>query len=225
MSTTDKHQHWVRTSDRSAAERRAGSAAAPLIGQSAPEIQAYSRLVPMPLALPEAVRRQSVEHLNQLLADILTLHDLYKKHHWQVSGPTFYPLHLLFDRHASHLAELIDRVAERVMMLGGVAVAMAADVAEMTLVPRAPKGREDVPTQLWRLLHAHEIVLEEARAMARAAAAGEDLGTNDLLVTDVIRSNEAQVWFLSEHLVDSPLLPAGGAAANNGKAVPAPRSS
>jgi starvation-inducible DNA-binding protein len=224
MKATGKQHDWVRTSGRSSAARRAGDAAAPLVGQPAPEIQTYSRLVPMPLALAESARRQSVEHLNQLLADLLTIRDLYKKHHWQVSGPTFYALHLLLDRHAEQLSELVDTVAERVMALGGVAVAVAADVAEITLIPRAPRGREDVPTQLWRLLHAHEIVLEEARAMARAAAKADDAGTNDLLVSDVIRTNEAQVWFLSEHLVDSPLLPAGRPAASNGQLKSGSRS-
>jgi starvation-inducible DNA-binding protein len=170
----------------------------------------------MPLALPEGVRQQSGEHLNQLLADTITLRDLYKKHHWHVSGPTFYALHLLYDRHAGQQEELIDQLAERVMALGGVAVAMAADVAETTFIPRPPKGREDVQTQLSRLLHAHEIVLKEARTMARIAGEGGDLGTNDLLVSEVVRTNEAQVWFLSEHLVNTPLV-AAASAANDGE--------
>ena len=57
-----------------------------------------------------------------------------------------------------------------------------------------------------RLLHAHEIVLKEARTMARLAAKNEDDGTNDLLVSDVIRTNELQVWFVAEHVVDTPLV-------------------
>jgi starvation-inducible DNA-binding protein len=160
----------------------------------------------MPIALAENTRRASVENLNQLLADTITLRDLYKKHHWQVSGPTFYQLHLLFDKHFGEQNELVDLIAERIMMLGGVSIAMAADVAETTLVPRPPKGREEVPVQISRLLHAHEIVLEEARAMARQAAEAGDDGTNDLLVSNVIRTNEMQVWFVAEHVVDSPLV-------------------
>ena len=184
--------------------------AAPLNGQTAPEIQAYGWYTSMPLALATPLRRQSGEHLNQLLADTITLRDLYKKHHWQVSGATFYALHLLFDRHAEQQELLIDQIAERVMTLGGVAVAMAADVAEMTLIPRPPKGREDVPTQLSRLLHAHEIILKEARTMARLAGDAGDFGTNDLLASGVVRTNEAQAWFLAEHLVDAPLVRASG---------------
>ena len=181
------------------------ASATPLTKQRAHEIQAYGSIVPMPIALDEEIRRESAENLNQLLADTITLRDLYKKHHWQVSGPTFYQLHLLFDKHFGEQNELVDLIAERIMMLGGVSVAMSADVAETTLVPRPPRGREEAPVQLSRLLHAHEIVLEEARAMARQAAEAGDDGTNDLLVSDVIRTNEMQVWFVAEHLVATPL--------------------
>src|SRR5438552_4666042 len=188
--------------------------AAPLTGQRAHEMQAFGSVVPMPIALAEGTRRASADNLNQLLADTITLRDLYKKHHWQVSGSTFYPLHLLFDKHFGEQSELVDLLAERVMMLGGVSVAMSADVAEMTLVPRPPKGREEVPFQLSRLLHAHEIVLKEAHAMARKAADEGDDGTNDLLVSSVIRTNEMQVWFVAEHLVDGPLVRADGIGAD-----------
>jgi len=180
--------------------------AKPVIHQQAHEIHPYGHLVRLPIALAENVCKESVENLNQLLADTITLRDLYKKHHWQVAGPTFYQLHLLFDKHFDQQSELVDAIAERIQLLGGVSLAMAADVAETTLIPRPPKGREEVPVQVSRLLHAHEIVLEEARAMARRAAGGGDDGTNDLLVSGVIRTNELQVWFVAEHVVDVPLV-------------------
>jgi starvation-inducible DNA-binding protein len=176
-------------------------AAEPLVHQHAPEIQPYGHIIRMPIALSENVRRESVENLNQLLADTITLRDLYKKHHWQVAGPTFYQLHLLFDKHYDEQNEIVDAIAERIQVLGGVSVAMAADVAEMTLIPRPQKGREEAPVQISRLLHAHEIVLKESRAMARLAAEGGDDGSNDLIVSDVIRCNELQVWFVAEHVV------------------------
>ena len=184
--------------------------AAPLLGQHAREIQAFRTVVHMPIALAADTCRRSADVLNQLLADTITLRDLYKKHHWQVSGPTFYQLHLLFDKHFDEQSELVDQIAERIMMLGGVSIAMAADVAEMTLVPRPPKGREEVPVQISRLLQAHEIVLKEAREMAHEAADAGDDGTNDLIVSNVIRTNEMQVWFVGEHLVDAPLVHANG---------------
>src|SRR4026209_655885 len=137
--------------------------AAPKAYQQAPEIQPFGHLVRMPIALSEAACKESVENLNQIPADTITLRDLYKKHHWQVAGPTFYQLHLLFDKHYDEQNELVDTIAERIQLLGGVSIAMAPDVAEMTLIPRPPKGREEVPVQVSRLLHAHEVVLNEAR--------------------------------------------------------------
>jgi starvation-inducible DNA-binding protein len=180
--------------------------ATPATHQHAHEIQPYGHLVRMPIALSENACKESVENLNQILVDTITLRDLYKKHHWQAAGPTFYQLHLLFDKHAGEQSELVDAIAERIQLLGGVSLAMAHDVAETTLIPRPPKGREEPPVQISRLLHAHEIVLKEARAMARRAAAIGDDGTNDLLVSDVIRGNELQVWFVAEHVVDTPLV-------------------
>src|SRR3954462_7150635 len=180
--------------------------ATPIVHQQAHEIQPFGHLVRMPIALPESACKESVANLNQLLADTMTLRDLYKKHHWQGSGPTFYQLHLLFDKHHAEQAKLVDTIAERIQLLGGVSIAMAPDVAETTLVPRAPKGRESVPVQISRLLHAHEIVLKQARAMARLAGQREDDGTNDLLVSEVIRTNELQVWFVAEHVVDAPIV-------------------
>ena len=186
--------------------KKVARSAAPLLGQRAREMQAFGSVVPMPIALDEDTRQASADNLNQVLADTITLRDLYKKHHWQVSGSTFYQLHLLFDKHFNEQNELVDLIAERIMMLGGISIAMSADVAEMTHIPRPPKGREEVPVQISRLLHAHEFVLQEAHTMARRADEEGDDGTNDLLVSSVIRTNEMQVWFVAEHLVDSPLV-------------------
>lgn len=178
----------------------------PVVHQKAHETQPFGHLIKLPIALEERACQQSVENLNQVLADTITLRDLYKKHHWQVAGHTFYQLHLLFDKHAEEQSKLIDLLAERIQLLGGVSIAMAHDVADTTLVPRPPKGREPVPVQISRLLHAHEIILKEARTMARLAAQAGDDGTNDLLVSDVIRTNELQVWFVAEHVVDTPVV-------------------
>jgi starvation-inducible DNA-binding protein len=177
----------------------------PLTDQHAREIQPFGSIAKLPIALAEDVCKASVDNLNQLIADTITLRDMYKKHHWQVAGPTFYQLHLLYDKHFNEQSELVDTVAERIQSLGGISLAMAHDVAETTLIPRLPRGRQPVPVQLARLLHAHEIILLESRTMAKQAAAAGDDGTNDLLVSDVIRTNEMQVWFISEHLVDVPL--------------------
>jgi starvation-inducible DNA-binding protein len=141
-----------------------------------------------------------------LLADTASLRDLYKKSHWQVGGPTFYQLHLLFDKHFGEQVELVDLLAERIQMLGGVSVAMAHDIAELTRLERPPRGREEVPVQISRLLEAHHLILKDAHDLAKKAADLGDDGTNDLVVSNIIRTNEMQVWFVSEHLVEMPLV-------------------
>jgi starvation-inducible DNA-binding protein len=180
--------------------------AQPILNQRSKETQAFGTLTRYPLGLGDEARLTSVNGLNQILADSIMLRDMYKKHHWQLSGPTFYQLHLLFDKHASEQTEIVDALAERVQTLGGMAVAIANDVAAMTKIERPPRGREEVPVQISRLLEAHEHVLIEARALARKAAELGDDGTNDLLLSEVVRPNEAQVWFVSEHIVDTPLV-------------------
>jgi starvation-inducible DNA-binding protein len=154
----------------------------------------------------EPVRLEMTEQLNLLLADTMTLRDLYKKSHWQVAGATFYQLHLLFDKHYGEQAELVDAIADRVQLLGGVSIAMAADVAETTRIERPPRGREEVPVQLSRLLDAHQVIILEIRKLARRAVEIGDDGSNDFLISEVLRTNELQVWFLSEHLVKELLV-------------------
>jgi len=180
----------------------------PILHQHEREIQPYGKIAKLPIALDESTCSQSAENLNQVLADTITLRDLYKKHHWQAAGHTFYQIHLLFDKHYEEQNELVDSIAERIQSLGAISLAMAADVAETTIIPRPPRGREVVPVQISRLLEAHEFILKEARTMAKQASEAGDDGTNDLLVSDIIRTNELQVWFLSEHLVDVPLVKA-----------------
>jgi starvation-inducible DNA-binding protein len=201
-----------RSSAKSQQQLEAGSdRASPILHQHAREIQPYGKLTPMPIALDENVRAESVSNLNQILADTITLRDMYKKHHWQVAGHTFYQLHLLFDKHHGEQDELVDSIAERIQLLGGISLAMAADIAETTMIPRPPRGREEAPVQISRLLEAHELILKEARTMAKQAADSGDDGTNDLLVSNVIRTNELQAWFVAEHVVDVPLVRAANA--------------
>ena len=185
------------------------ASAQPRLHQRAPEIQAYGTVSHLlPLEVEEPVRLEMTAQLNQLLADTMTLRDLYKKSHWQVAGPTFYQLHLLFDKHYDEQTELVDSIAERIQLLGGVSIAMAADVAEVTQIERPPRGREAASVQLSRLLDGHQIVIRQGRKLARRASELGDDGSNDLVVSDVLRTNELQVWFLSEHLVDVPLVKA-----------------
>ena len=189
-------------------ERRAE----PLLRQRAPETQRFENiLADVPLALDRQTRAKSVQLLNQVLVDTIALRDLYKKCHWQVSGPTFYQLHLLFDKHAEEQTKLADEVAERVQTLGGLAAGMPDQVAEMTAIELPPPGREEVPVQISRLLDAHQTIMKSVRTAAERADEAGDPGTNDLLVSEVLRSNETQAWFLYEHVVKMNLVTAGQA--------------
>src|SRR5690242_20156569 len=190
--------------------------AQPRLHQRAREIQEYGTVNHvLPLELEEPVRLEMTEQLNQLLADSITIRDLYKKSHWQVSGPTFYQLHLLYDKHFDEQVELVDSIAERIQLLGGISLAMAADVAETTQIERPPRGREEVPVQLSRLIDAHQVIIRETRELARRASRLGDDGTNDLVVSEVLRTNELQLWFLMEHLVNVPLVEASDTITSN----------
>ena len=188
-------------------ENRTGNNAEPRVHQRGREIQRYGTVThAFHLQLEQPVRLEMTERLNQLLADAMTLRDLYKKAHWQVIGPTFYQLHLLFDKHYQEQVEVVDTIAERIQMLGGLALAMAPDVAETTQIERPPRGREEVPVVISRLLDAHQIVIRDCRELAERSSKLGDQGTNDMIVSDVLRANEMQSWFLSEHLVETPLI-------------------
>jgi starvation-inducible DNA-binding protein len=174
--------------------------------QNAKEIQKYGDVVQdLPHPLDAKVRSQMCEKLNQLLADSIVLRDMYKKHHWQVAGPTFYQLHLLFDKHFDEQVEIVDTIAERIQLLGGVTIAMGGDCAKVTSIPAPPRGREEVPVQISRLLEAHKIIMQQCHDIAEAADKEGDDGTNDLVVSDVLRANELQSWFIGNHLVEMPL--------------------
>jgi len=177
------------------------AAVTPNLQQNEHETQRYGEIVKMPNGLSEEACKTSVELLNQCLADTITLRDMYKKHHWQVVGPTFNQLHLMYDQHFIAQVELVDILAERIQLLGGIAIAMAADVAETTKIPRPPRGREPAAVQIKRLAEAHELIIVGAREAADKVNDVGDPGSNDVFVSNILRTNELQVWFLTEHLV------------------------
>ncbi len=178
----------------------------PLLNQRGPILQEYGSLRNIPLGLDDDARTQSIEALNQVLADSIMLASMYKKHHWQVSGHTFYQLHLLFDKHYEEQQALVDTIAERISLLGGVSNGMPEAVARITRIENPPDGVEEVPVQISRLLEAHEVIMRECRDFAGQADEAGDDGTNDLLVSNVLRTNELQVWFVVSHVVPEPLV-------------------
>jgi len=178
----------------------------PRLDLDGPEIQRFDSLRTLPIGLPAEARSSSCRLLNEILADSMVLYALYKKHHWLVAGPTFYQLHLLFDKHAEEQTEIIDLLAERVQSLGGIAVGDPRHAAELTTLPRPPDGAEEVSVMIDRTLRAHETIIEKVRAGISATEESEDWGSNDVLMSDVLRRHELQVWFLAEHVVDVPLV-------------------
>ncbi len=181
-------------------------AADPRLDLSGPEIQEYGTVRHLPIGLADRDRLRSCRLLDEILADSMILYAMYKKHHWLVAGPTFFQLHLLFDKHAGEQLELIDLLAERVQTLGGVAVGDPRHAAELTSIERPPDGAESVAVMIDRLIEAHRVVLTRVRSAIEATEKSGDWGSNDILMSDVLRRNELQVWFLSQHVVDLPLV-------------------
>jgi len=182
--------------------------AQPRFGQTGPELQRFGTVRLLPIALSAEARTESCQLLNEILADSMVLAALYKKSHWNAAGPTFYQLHLLFDKHYEEQVELVDAVAERVQMLGGISVGDPRHAAELTTIPRPPDGAEEVPVVLSRLLEAHETIIEKVREALDKTEKSKDMGSNDLLMGDVLRRHEMQVWFVAEHVVEVPLVEA-----------------
>ena len=187
---------------------RRGASPEPRLAQRGGELQRFGSLRQLPIALSAEARTESCQLLNAILADSTILYALYKKAHWNAAGPTFYQLHLLFDKHAEEQLELVDEIAERVQMLGGISVGDPRHAAELTTIERAPDGAEEIPVVLDRLLDAHETIIEKVRDAIEKTEQFKDWGTNDLLMGDVLRRHEMQVWFLAEHVVDVPLVEA-----------------
>ena len=208
MATTTRRSRSTSNGASNGNGSKGRTSAQPRLGQTAPELQRYGTLRQLPIALSAEARTESCQILNEILSDTTVLYAMYKKSHWNVAGPTFYQLHLLFDKHAEEQLELVDMLAERVQMLGGISVGDPRHAAELTTIARPPDGAEEVPVVLSRLLDAHETIIEKVRDGLDKTEESKDMGTNDLLMGDVLRRHEMQVWFLAEHIVEVPLVEA-----------------
>lgn len=196
----------TKTSKMTTSGKTNGLTGAPIMHQRGKMVQKYGTVTAIPVGVPKDARRENCEMLNQLLADTITIQHLYKKAHWQVKGHTFYQLHLLFDKHSDEQLALVDLIAERIQMLGGVTTGMPKDVAEQTRIEAPPRDIEEVPAVISRLLEAHEQIINWVNQGIDKTEENKDWGTNDLLMSDVLRTNQMQVWFVGEHLVEMPLV-------------------
>jgi starvation-inducible DNA-binding protein len=144
----------------------------------------------------------SITVLQSILADTIFMHSLYKKYHWHVEGEDFYQYHLLFDKHANELLPLIDLVAERIRTLGGIAPGLPAEVERNKQVNEGADPGPSGQKMLHNLLSAHESALKNIRSGIRISEKYEDDGTNDLLVSDALRLQELQAWFIRSSLAN-----------------------
>lgn len=135
-----------------------------------------------------------------VLANSLYMYSLYKKYHWHVAGQDFYQYHRLFDKHAAAQLPIIDAVAERLRTIGGHADAMPADVVRLCTLKELDGVGHKPEDMVACLLHCHELYIRELRKAIDAADESDDEATEDLLVSDVLRPHELQVWFLRSSL-------------------------
>ncbi len=149
--------------------------------------------------LAQDVRTGSIELLNQQLADSLDLYSQTKQAHWNVKGPDFYQLHLMFDEHAAHVVGWIDLIAERAVTLGGYATGTVRMSADASRLPEYPidvtKGLDHVSA----LVERWSAYAASTRAGIDIADEAGDKDTADLL-TEISRQVDMDLWFQEAHL-------------------------
>lgn len=151
--------------------------------------------------LPAEVRAAMVMLLNEILAANFDLQSQVKQAHWNVKGIHFYPMHLLFDDLAAHLADLTDEIAERVTAIGGYATGTVRMAAEDSTLPEIPTDINDGMAYVKALVDRYSIHGSNLRAGIDAADAAGDMDTADLL-TEASRQVDKDLWFLQAHLQD-----------------------
>ena len=150
--------------------------------------------------IEESARKEITEGLSRLLADTYTLYLKTHNYHWNVTGPMFQTLHLMFETHYTELAVAVDDIAERIRALGERAPGSYLEFSKLTSIPEdkeVPKARDMIAN----LLTAHETLLRTARNAFPKAEKGGDEATVDLL-TQRIQLHEKTAWMLRSLLDD-----------------------
>jgi starvation-inducible DNA-binding protein len=137
--------------------------------------------------------------LGRLLADEHVLYVKTRNFHWNVTGPHFGPLHQLFERQYDELAEVIDEVAERIRILGGVAPGSMKEFLKLTQIDEQPGGKLEAEKMIAALLSDHETVIRSLREAIEVADKAGDAGTDDFL-TGLLEDHEKKAWMLRAHL-------------------------
>jgi starvation-inducible DNA-binding protein len=149
--------------------------------------------------LPEATRIKAIELLNARLADCKDLQTQVKQAHWNVKGPHFIGLHLLFDKINDDVEDYVDQLAERAVQLGGVAEGTARVVAKRSSLPEYPASAVDGRSHVEALSSALAAFGKAARKAIGEANDLGDLDTADLF-TEVSRGIDKWLWFVEAHL-------------------------
>ena len=139
-------------------------------------------------------RAHIADGLGNLLADTYTLYLKTHNYHWNVTGPMFTTLHLLFEQHYTEMAIAVDTIAERIRALGSFAPGSYKAYAARTHISE----EEDVPAALEmarRLVDGHETVIRTARSLVERCAKASDEATLDLL-TQRLQLHEKTAWML-----------------------------
>jgi starvation-inducible DNA-binding protein len=149
--------------------------------------------------LPDTERLQVVQHLNASLATALDLKTQVKQAHWNVAGPQFYSLHLLFDKIADDVDEAVDLIAERVLQLGGTALGTARIAAQHSILGEYPHHAVDGKQHLEALTERIAIFANHVRDAIDATGTLGDATTADIY-TEVSRAADKNLWMLEAHL-------------------------
>ncbi|MEA1902921.1 MAG: Dps family protein [Actinomycetota bacterium] len=144
--------------------------------------------------LNEADRKNVATELSQLLADSYTLYLKSHNYHWNVTGPMFQTLHLMFEQHYLELALAVDEIAERIRALGHTAPATYGEFARLSSIPEEASPPE-ATAMVENLVDAHGAVITKARATLTVAEEANDAATADL-ATRRIDVHEKTSWML-----------------------------
>ena len=146
------------------------------------------------IGIPETERKEIAEGLSRILADTYTLYLKTHNFHWNVKGPHFHDLHLMFETQYNQLSEAVDELAERIRALGFAAPGTFHEYGQLSSIEEA-KGVPKAFDMIRELLQGHEAVSRTARGVFPATDRGEDEVTKDLLI-ERMNEHEKTAWML-----------------------------
>jgi starvation-inducible DNA-binding protein len=157
-------------------------------------MQTQSKGLPIDIGIPEDSRKEIAEGLSRLLADTYSLYLKTHNFHWNVTGPMFQTLHLMFETQYNELALAVDLIAERIRALGVPAPGTYSDFAKLSSIPETP-GVPKAKEMIRLLVEGQESVARTARSIFPLAEKVNDEPTADLL-TQRLQVHEKTAWML-----------------------------